>query len=61
MCTRRTTEHQYDENNQTPAERPDLAAWRRRHALRRSSAATPISGKRRENAHWRKDYDRMEG
>ncbi|MFI1241298.1 hypothetical protein [Nocardia salmonicida] len=25
-----------------PAERPDLIAWRRRHALRSSSAATAV-------------------
>ncbi|MFE9789408.1 hypothetical protein ACFYO7_28910 [Nocardia salmonicida] len=25
-----------------PAERPDLVAWRRRHALRSSSAATAV-------------------
>jgi hypothetical protein len=25
-----------------PADRPDLAAWRRRHQLRKSSAAQPI-------------------
>lgn len=29
-----------------PAERADLAAWRKRHALRRSSAAQPIASKR---------------
>ncbi|WP_433679451.1 hypothetical protein [Nocardia sp. CA-119907] len=28
-------------------ERPDLVAWRRRNALRRSSAAQPIPSKRR--------------
>lgn len=27
-------------------ERPDLAAWRRRNALRRSSAAQPVPSKR---------------
>jgi hypothetical protein len=32
-----------------PADRPDLAAWRRRHELRRSGAAQPIpSGKQYE-------------
>ncbi|MEV5650036.1 hypothetical protein AB0L57_17470 [Nocardia sp. NPDC052254] len=33
-------------------ERADLIAWRRRHALRRSSAAQPIANKRvyRRNA-----------
>ncbi|MBF6330088.1 hypothetical protein [Nocardia transvalensis] len=29
-----------------PAERADLAAWRRRHALRRSGAAQPVPSKR---------------
>ncbi|MET7773551.1 hypothetical protein [Nocardia sp. NPDC005366] len=28
-------------------ERPDLAAWRRRHALRRSSAAQPVRNMRK--------------
>lgn len=28
-------------------ERPDLVAWRRRHALRSSSAAQPVPNKRR--------------
>ncbi|MFC4128849.1 hypothetical protein [Nocardia rhizosphaerae] len=32
--------------DEQPEERPDLAAWRRRHELRQSSAAQPIpSGK----------------
>ncbi|WP_196814489.1 hypothetical protein [Nocardia sp. BMG111209] len=30
-----------------PPERADLAAWRRRHALRRSSAAQPVPSGRR--------------
>ncbi|WP_024803834.1 hypothetical protein [Nocardia sp. BMG51109] len=29
------------------AERADLAAWRRRHELRRSNAAQPVPSKRR--------------
>ncbi|MGK8524637.1 hypothetical protein ACRS6B_25195 [Nocardia asteroides] len=29
-----------------PSERADLAAWRRRNALRRSNAARPIPSKR---------------
>ncbi|WP_405180473.1 hypothetical protein OG225_04140 [Nocardia sp. NBC_01377] len=28
-------------------ERPDLAAWRRRHALRQSSAAQPVRNERK--------------
>ncbi|MEV6773101.1 hypothetical protein AB0N05_31155 [Nocardia sp. NPDC051030] len=32
---------------QAPAERPDLAAWRQRHELRRSNAAQPIPNARR--------------
>jgi hypothetical protein len=32
-----------------PPDRPDLAAWRRRHELRRSNAARPVpSGKEYE-------------
>lgn len=30
-----------------PAERPDLIAWRQRHALRRSNAAQPIPSGRK--------------
>ncbi|WP_228812334.1 hypothetical protein [Nocardia otitidiscaviarum] len=30
-----------------PSERPDLTAWRQRHALRRSNAAQPIPSGRR--------------
>ncbi|MFI9510902.1 hypothetical protein [Nocardia sp. NPDC052566] len=30
-----------------PAERADLVAWRRRHAIRQSNAAQPIANKRR--------------
>ncbi|MEV0295562.1 hypothetical protein [Nocardia sp. NPDC050710] len=32
--------------DETANERPDLTAWRRRHALRRSSAAQPVRSKR---------------
>ncbi|MEV0064685.1 hypothetical protein [Nocardia sp. NPDC050718] len=50
------------ENTSTeqPAERPDLAAWRRRHALRSSSAATAVpSGRtyRRSAKHRDRRYD----
>ncbi|MFE6864319.1 hypothetical protein [Nocardia sp. NPDC057668] len=31
-----------DRAPETPAERPDLTAWRQRHAIRRSNAAQPI-------------------
>ncbi|MFC8385392.1 hypothetical protein [Nocardia sp. NPDC056952] len=30
------------QSTEPPAERPDLVAWRRRHALRSSSAATAV-------------------
>lgn len=42
------------------AERPDLAAWRRRHELRRSNVAQPIpSGRRyrRTDKHRKRSYD----
>jgi hypothetical protein len=45
-------------HNPRDAERPDLAAWRRRHALRRSAAAQPIPSKkryRRERKHRKRD------
>jgi hypothetical protein len=41
-------------------ERPDLMAWRRRHALRRSSAAQPVpSGRRYRRAakHRKREQD----
>ncbi|MFE3444880.1 hypothetical protein ACFXNW_17765 [Nocardia sp. NPDC059180] len=44
---------------QTPAERPDLTAWRKRHALRSSNAAQPLPNKRRyrrERKHVKTDY-----
>ncbi|WP_327140889.1 hypothetical protein [Nocardia sp. NBC_01327] len=31
---------------EAPAERPDLSAWRQRHALRQSNAAQPIPSAR---------------
>ncbi|MGW5319711.1 hypothetical protein [Nocardia thailandica] len=43
------------------AERPDLVAWRRRHALRSSNAATAVpSGRvyRRSAKHRDRRYDR---
>jgi hypothetical protein len=43
-----------------PAERAGLTAWRRRHALRRSSAAQPIPDKRtyrRGTKHRKRDHD----
>ncbi|MGW6729825.1 hypothetical protein ACWF9G_28325 [Nocardia sp. NPDC055029] len=43
-----------------PTERPDLAAWRRRHALRSSSAATAVpSGRtyRRSPKHRDRRYE----
>ncbi|MFC4123314.1 hypothetical protein [Nocardia rhizosphaerae] len=45
---------------ETPTERPDLTAWRRRHALRGSSAATAVpSGRtyRRTAKHRDRRYD----
>ncbi|MEU5408867.1 hypothetical protein [Nocardia asteroides] len=53
----RTTENT---DTEPPAERPDLAAWRRRHALRSSSAATAVpSGRtyRRSPKHRDRRYD----
>ncbi|NEW41487.1 hypothetical protein GV794_09020 [Nocardia cyriacigeorgica] len=44
---------------QVPAERPDLTAWRKRHALRSSNAAQPLPNKRRyrrERRHATADY-----
>ncbi|MEV0766585.1 hypothetical protein [Nocardia sp. NPDC050435] len=44
----------------TPAERPDLVAWRLRHELRRSSAAQPITSKRqyrRNRKHRKREND----
>ncbi|MBF6213171.1 hypothetical protein IU469_31535 [Nocardia puris] len=41
---------EHDTNDRERAEdveRPDLAAWRRRHEIRRSNAAQPIPDKRR--------------
>ncbi|BDU05843.1 hypothetical protein [Nocardia cyriacigeorgica] len=41
------------------SERPDLTAWRRRHALRSSNAARPLPNKRRyrrERKHAKADY-----
>ncbi|WP_228000823.1 hypothetical protein [Nocardia australiensis] len=41
-------------------ERPDLVAWRRRNALRRSSAAQPIPSKRqyrRTSKHHNRSHD----
>ncbi|NNH72088.1 hypothetical protein HLB23_19875 [Nocardia uniformis] len=35
------------ESSAAPDERPDLAAWRQRHELRRSNAAQPIPSARR--------------
>ncbi|MFB8004524.1 hypothetical protein [Nocardia sp. NPDC056000] len=32
---------------EAPAERPDLTAWRQRHAIRQSNAAQPIPSGRR--------------
>jgi|GEM_PF-4767840 hypothetical protein len=43
-----------------PAERADLAAWRKRHALRRSNAAQPIASSRmyrRSTKHRKRDRD----
>ncbi|MBF6439089.1 hypothetical protein [Nocardia cyriacigeorgica] len=40
-------------------ERPDLTAWRRRHALRSSNAARPLPNKRRyrrERKHAKADH-----
>ncbi|MCA2210968.1 hypothetical protein [Nocardia rosealba] len=48
------------EDEQAPAERPDLAAWRKRHALRSSSAATAVpSGRtyRRSTKHRDRRYE----
>ncbi|CCF62751.1 hypothetical protein [Nocardia cyriacigeorgica] len=41
------------------SERPDLTAWRKRHALRSSNAARPLPNKRRyrrERKHAKADY-----
>ncbi|MFI1918423.1 hypothetical protein [Nocardia sp. NPDC020380] len=43
-----------------PAERPDLAAWRQRHELRRSNAARPIPSARtyrRSTKHRKRESD----
>ncbi|MFE3195351.1 hypothetical protein ACFXHA_40560 [Nocardia sp. NPDC059240] len=50
-----------DSGAPAPAERPDLAAWRQRHELRRSNAAQPIPNGRRYNRttkHRGRDADR---
>ncbi|MGW4633149.1 hypothetical protein [Nocardia sp. NPDC004415] len=46
--------------DQQPTERPDLTAWRHRHALRSSNAATPVpSGRRyrRSDKHRNRRYE----
>ncbi|MFI6573882.1 hypothetical protein [Nocardia fluminea] len=47
-------------STEAPAERPDLVAWRRRHSLRSSSAATAVpSGRayRRSPKHRARRHD----
>ncbi|WP_187683934.1 hypothetical protein [Nocardia wallacei] len=41
------TSRSADARGEKTAERADLAAWRRRHELRRSNAAQPVPSKRR--------------
>ncbi|WP_194852962.1 hypothetical protein [Nocardia sp. SYP-A9097] len=44
---------------QAPAERPDLIAWRQRHAIRQSNAAQPIPSARtykRATKHRNRDW-----
>lgn len=56
----RTERPVVDVAREQPAERADLAAWRKRHALRSSSAAQPIRSKRtyrRSTKHRKREQD----
>ncbi|WP_280236192.1 hypothetical protein [Nocardia cyriacigeorgica] len=47
------------DTERAPAERADLTAWRKRHALRSSNAAQPLPNKRRyrrERKHAKAEY-----